>query len=30
MGKYRDIVTELREPTKSLRAASTDVWSGFG
>ena len=28
--KYHDIVTELREPTKSLRAASPGVWSGFG
>ena len=29
MGTYRDIVTELRGPTKSLRAASGDVWKGF-
>lgn len=30
MGKYRDVVSELRAPTTSLRAASPDVWSGFG
>ena len=30
MGKYRDVVTELKEPTKSLRTASPDVWNGFG
>ena len=30
MGKYRDVVTELTEPTKSLRTASPDVWNGFG
>ena len=30
MGTYRDVVAELKEPTKSLRSASPDVWSGFG
>lgn len=30
MGKYRDVVSELREPTRSLRNASPEVWSGFG
>lgn len=30
MGKYRDVVSELRAPTTSLRDASPDVWSGFG
>ena len=30
MGMYRDVVTELREPTRSLRAASPEVWAGFG
>jgi len=30
MGKYREVVTELKEPTKSLRTASPDVWNGFG
>ena len=30
MGHYRDIAADLREPTKSLRSASPDVWAGFG
>lgn len=30
MGHSRNIVGDLREPTKSLRNASPDVWSGFG
>ena len=30
MGTYRDVVSELREPTRSLRRASPDVWKGFG
>lgn len=30
MGTYREIIGELRGPTRSLRAASPDVWAGFG
>lgn len=30
MGKYRDIVAELREPTRALRSEIPDQWSGFG
>ena len=30
MGHYRDISADLREPTKSLRTATPDVWAGFG
>lgn len=30
MGHYRDVAADLREPTKSLRNASPDVWAGFG
>jgi AhpD family alkylhydroperoxidase len=30
MGHYRDVIRELREPTKSLRDATPEVWSGFG
>ncbi|MFN8036817.1 MAG: carboxymuconolactone decarboxylase family protein [Acidimicrobiia bacterium] len=30
MGQYRDVVKDLREPTKELRAASPEVWGGFG
>lgn len=30
MGHYRDVAADLREPTKSLRTASPEVWSGFG
>jgi len=29
MGQYRDVAAGLRVPTRSLRAASPDVWSGF-
>jgi AhpD family alkylhydroperoxidase len=29
VGQYRDVASDLREPTKSLRAASTEVWGGF-
>jgi len=27
---YRDVVTDLRDPTRSLRTASPEVWAGFG
>jgi AhpD family alkylhydroperoxidase len=30
MGHYADLMTDLGEPTASLRAASPDVWAGFG
>ena len=30
MGEYRDLIRELREPTRSLRDASPEVWAGFG
>lgn len=30
MGHAHDVVAELREPTKALRAASPEVWAGFG
>ena len=30
MGQYTDMASELREPTRSLRTASPDVWKGFG
>ncbi len=30
MGKYRDIVEELREPTRALRAEIPGQWDGFG
>jgi AhpD family alkylhydroperoxidase len=29
MSTYHDVVSELRAPTKSFRAASGDVWKGF-
>jgi len=29
MGHYHDIATELREPTRDLRKAIPDTWSGF-
>ncbi len=29
MGTYRDVAKDLREPTRDLRAAIPDVWSGF-
>ncbi|MDZ7678304.1 MAG: carboxymuconolactone decarboxylase family protein [Acidimicrobiales bacterium] len=27
---YTDVIDELKEPTRSLRQASPDVWAGFG
>jgi AhpD family alkylhydroperoxidase len=30
MGQYTDVITDLVEPTKSLRDASPEVWAGFG
>jgi len=30
MSHYRDVVTELIEPTRTLREASPEVWNGFG
>ena len=30
MGKYGDVITELKEPTRGLHQASPDVWDGFG
>jgi AhpD family alkylhydroperoxidase len=30
MESYRDVIAELAEPTRSLRAASPEVWAGFG
>ena len=30
MGHYRDVVSDLKEPTRSLRQASPEVWNGFG
>jgi AhpD family alkylhydroperoxidase len=30
MGAYREVINELKDPTRSLRAASPDVWAGFG
>ena len=30
MGHYANVIAELSEPTKSLRAASPEVWAGFG
>ena len=30
MGTYREVISELKEPTRSLRNASPEVWSGFG
>ena len=29
MGHYHQLLEDLREPTKSLRAAIPDAWSGF-
>jgi AhpD family alkylhydroperoxidase len=29
MGHWNDVIGELTEPTKSLRAAIPDAWSGF-
>lgn len=30
MGHYRDIIRELRQPTKDLRQANAGPWRGFG
>jgi AhpD family alkylhydroperoxidase len=30
MGPYTDVITELSEPTRSLRDAIPEVWTGFG
>ena len=30
MGTYREIVAELREPTRARRAEIPDQWDGFG
>ena len=30
MGHYAEVAASLAEPTRSLRAASPDVWAGFG
>jgi AhpD family alkylhydroperoxidase len=30
MGHWNDVIRELSEPTKSLRGAIPDAWSGFG
>jgi AhpD family alkylhydroperoxidase len=30
MGQHADVITDLSEPTASLREASPDVWAGFG
>ncbi len=30
MGTYREVISELKEPTRSLRTASPEVWAGFG
>ncbi len=29
MGQYRDVADELRQPTRDLRKAVPDAWSGF-
>ena len=29
MAHYSDVITDLTEPTASLRDASPDVWAGF-
>jgi AhpD family alkylhydroperoxidase len=29
MSHYRDVITELKEPTRSFRRATPDVWAGF-
>lgn len=29
MGTYSDVIHDLREPTRSLRHASPDLWAGF-
>ena len=30
MGHYAEVISELSEPTRSLRDASPEVWAGFG
>lgn len=30
MGHYIDVITDLKEPTRSLRDMIPDVWDGFG
>jgi AhpD family alkylhydroperoxidase len=30
MTEYREIITDLVEPTRELRRASPEVWAGFG
>ena len=30
MGTYREVISDLKEPTRSLRTASPEVWAGFG
>lgn len=30
MGHYSEVITSLAEPTTSLRAATPEVWAGFG
>lgn len=30
MGHYREVIGDLREPTKALRQATPEVWAGFG
>lgn len=30
MGNYANVIDELKEPTRSLRDASPEVWAGFG
>ena len=29
MGPFHDVIHELRQPTRELRAAIPDVWAGF-
>jgi AhpD family alkylhydroperoxidase len=29
MGRYKDVIAELAEPTRSLREASPEAWAGF-
>jgi AhpD family alkylhydroperoxidase len=30
MGHYTDVISDLKEPTRSLSQATPDVWAGFG
>jgi AhpD family alkylhydroperoxidase len=30
MGHHSDVIDDLKEPTRSLRDASPEVWAGFG